>query len=45
MVLMFFFVCFLVTPFNQFLIILGRCTLYTSVCLQDEPRDNSDQQT
>ena len=29
--------CFLVTPINQFLIILGRCTLYTPVCLQDEP--------
>ena len=29
--------CFLVTPMNQFLIILGRCTLYTMVCLQDEP--------
>ena len=29
--------CFLVTPFNQFLIILGRCTLYGLVCLQDEP--------
>ena len=28
---------FLVTPINQFLIILGRCTLYTPVCLQDEP--------
>ena len=31
------FVCFLVTPINKFLIILGRCTLYTPVCLQDEP--------
>ena len=29
--------CFLVTPINQLLIILGRCTLYTAVCLQDEP--------
>ena len=29
--------CFLVTPINQFLIILVRCTLYTPVCLQDEP--------
>ena len=29
--------CFPVTPINQFLIILGRCTLYTPVCLQDEP--------
>ena len=29
--------CFLVTPISQFLIILGRCTLYTPVCLQDEP--------
>ena len=29
--------CFPVTPINQFLIILGRCTLYTLVCLQDEP--------
>ena len=29
--------CFLVTPINQFLIILGRCTLYTPVCLQGEP--------
>ena len=28
---------FLVTPINQFLIILGMCTLYTPVCLQDEP--------
>ena len=28
--------CF-VTPINQFLIILGRCTLYTPVCLEDEP--------
>ena len=28
---------FPVTPINQFLIILGRCTLYTPVCLQDEP--------
>ena len=27
-----FFFCFPVTPINQFLIILGRCTLYTSVC-------------
>ena len=26
----FFFVCFLVTPINQFLIILGGCTLYES---------------
>ena len=32
-----FFFCFLVTPINQFLIILWRCTLYTPVCLQDEP--------
>ena len=24
--------CFLVTPINQVLIILGRCTLYTPVC-------------
>ena len=24
---------FLITPINQFLIILGRCTLYTPVCL------------
>ena len=31
------FVCFPVTPINQFLIILGRCTLYTPMCLQDEP--------
>ena len=31
-------VCFLVTPINHFLIIFGRCTLYTPVCLQDEPR-------
>ena len=30
------FVLFSVTPINQFLIILGRCTLYTPVCLQDE---------
>ena len=29
--------CFPVTPINQFLIILGRCTLCTLVCLQDEP--------
>ena len=29
--------CFLVTPISQFLIVLGRCTLYTPVCLQDEP--------
>ena len=29
--------CFPITPINQFLIILGRCTLYTPVCLQDEP--------
>ena len=28
---------FLVTPINQFLIMLGRCALYTSVYLQDEP--------
>ena len=32
-----YFFCFLVTPINQFLIILERCTLYTPVCLQDEP--------
>ena len=31
------FVCFLVTPINQCLIILRRCTLYTPVGLQDEP--------
>ena len=31
------FFCFLVTPINQFLIILKRCTLYTPGCLQDEP--------
>ena len=31
-----FLLCFLVTPINQLLIILGRCTLYTPVCLQDE---------
>ena len=30
--------CFLVTSINQFLMILGRCTLYTPVCLQDEPQ-------
>ena len=29
--------CFLVTPINQILIILGRFTLYTPACLQDEP--------
>ena len=30
-------ICFLVTPINQFLIILGRCTLCIQVYLQDEP--------
>ena len=33
----YFLFCFLATPINQFLIIFGRCTLYTPVCLQDEP--------
>ena len=33
------FVCFPVTPINQFLIILGRCTLYTPVCLQMDQDD------